>query len=362
MLGRYIKGLSLALGITTLLYSLSPAQSAGENQVNPRELLKLLSLPTAQASPSPSPTPSHSLHPNEVVKFEREEGKPMRVTYADGRILQVEMNGGLMWFWTYANMSENSCTKKTGVKCKIIIPIEFRQFIARWVKHPTREGQVVVSKRSERAEENDVEGSSTFVSPLQRNEFKRLRDRLAQTPSRNEMEEKFFAIPENTLGWLECGQSVFDGQLTDVQYWDENFELQNNEMGFFNSDNPAVNQFSSRLQSVKISEKDGNVYFSVPKRTFGIFSKFLPPGVSYQIQWTVNMPNLIEVGRPTCDVKWDLNFGRIFTQFTALSVTGRPLKDVKVDGFKPYLFDAYDASNISINYFLSRDKWRQELM
>ena len=362
----YIKRFVLVLGLITAMMALSPAQSAGENQPRTlKELAKMLGLPM---TPTPTPpsvppvNPTASPQPNEVKEFILETGKPMVVKYHDNRELQAEDRGGVMWFWTNANMAENTCTRKTGIKCKIVIPIEYKTYIARWTQHPTRQGQVVVSGSQPNVADNSVVGTSLFVSPLQRDQFRDLLIRLNKKASRNEIEERIVTLPDGTLGWLECGQSVFEGQITEIQYWDENFETGNSEIGFFQSDIPSVNQIVSRLQSVKISERDGNVYFSVPKRSFGIFSQFLPPAVTYQIQWTINKPSLVETGSPTCDVKWDINFGRIFTQFTSLSIAGRPLKEVKVEGFKPYFYEGPGSQSLMSNYFFTRNQWdRQEL-
>ena len=298
--------------------------------------------------------------PNSIAKLQKLMGKPVIAKYPDGRSFELAVRKQFSVLNTTAILSENSCTKKVGVRCQINIPVWNIQFVGKWKNHPSREGQYVLYPRNntDSLENAAIVGISRFTTANNKAEYRRLREQLKKAKIKTAIEEKILATPEDILGWFECPENVFEGKISTIRYWDENFEIGNGEIGFNQvAVAPAVNSVTSRLQGIDTFERDGKIFFKTAQETYGTLALHRPPGITYQVQWTINKPNLVEVDDPHCLIRWDINFGHIFTEFQKLTVPNRALNETNIENFGPYLFDSADEAVLPLDYF-AVDGWK----
>jgi hypothetical protein len=299
-------------------------------------------------------------NPDKVKEVIKVPGQPFRVIFEDGKTIGFKLKTRFSPLRTSITLSENSCTRMIGTKGEFVIPLVLRGLIAYWIVHPTSQGQAVLEYDST-DKKDEVKSSVAFLTYLSDANFNQT---LAQLPTNSIEEPASFAFAKgksNIFGWFECPKGNCGGLLpkkTEVLFWDENFELQNEQVRMSRADEgPALNQMSSRLQSLKLIVNNGKIVFAKPARSFGFFSSFLPPGISYQVQWTFPDRNLVEPDDELCQMKWDIDFSRIFTQFTKATEELTEVEKVNLSLYPDYNYEAKDEENLSLNNFFGAHEW-----
>jgi len=299
-----------------------------------------------------------------VVSISMQAGQPIQVNLSNGSVISFKNKEGFAPLKSTLTLSENSCTQELGTKVDFIVPIIWQSLIPYWLKHPSKQGTAVI--RHDSSDKKDrVYSNTAFISRVTNtDEFS---SHLAQLPTNQIVETDIYqeTLKEVTaMGWLECQSDC--GQLLptskSVIFWDENFETPNNQVSMVRYRNvPSLNQMTSRLEDVNLTlsreGKTQRIFFSRPKNAFGLASFFLPPGITYQVQWTFQAPNLVDVDDPLCQMKWDMDFTRVFTQFTSASETVIDPKLVNIKDLPDYIFDPKDKDRVLFSDMFQTYRW-----
>lgn len=302
---------------------------------------------------------SVTAEPNKIKTFVKEEGKPMEVIFNDGRVIGFKLSYKFMPMRSSLTLSENSCTTAFGKKFEYVVPNIMRAILPYWKVHPKKAGQFVTRYNSD-DKVDEVRSEMTHFSRLNDPKFaQRLNDFSEAAVEDKEALRTARAYPDQ-FGYLNCGTEC-EGVLPSnrlVQFWDENFELGAPEtMMVTNDDGPSLNQMSSRLQEMQMTVKDGYILFGKPARTYGFFALFFPPGITYQIQWNIQSQNLIDNLDSLCQLRWDMDFTRVFNIFDGASVQVTDIAQANKGQFKIYNFTPDDTSVMSINSLFIDSLW-----
>ncbi len=137
--------------------------------------------------------------------------------------------------------------------------------------------------------------------------------------------------------------------------------MANNELNLTrNSKATAVNQITSRFEGIPLKVSGNRIEFGRPRKTYGVLSAFLPMGVTYQIQLSFQAPNLVDPEDELCQMKWDMDFTSIFTQFTQAFNQVRDTERIKLLELTSYSLRAEDESNSSFSELFSDWTYRGE--
>lgn len=298
-------------------------------------------------------------NPDKVKEIIKVPGQPLRVIFEDGKTIGFKLKIGFAPLRTSITLSDNSCTRMVGTKGEFVIPLVLRSLVPYWIVHPTKQGQAVLEYDSD-DKKDEVKASTAFLTALSDPNFIQT---LSSLTANTIEEPASYAVArrENSIfGWFECPQGKCAGllpKMTEALFWDENFEINNSQLRMSIGDEPAINQISSRLQSLKLEVKSGKILFGKPAKAFGLFSAFSPPGISYQVQWTFRDKNLVEPDDEFCQMKWDIDFTRVFTQFTKLTEDTTEVEKVNLSLYPEYNFDAQDEQDLSLGSAFQANDW-----
>ena len=299
--------------------------------------------------------------PNKVKTLTKEAGKPVRVLFNDGSEIGFKIREVFTPFQTTATLSDNSCTRDIGTKAHYVAPVMVRAIVPYWTVHATKQGQSVqiLDKQDDGTMKLKVDSQPAFYSRVTDKNFSAKLALPNLEIANPEIVQTTLANP-NEIGWFEC--------LTDcpglmpktdkILIWDENFEADNDQMSMIQGTNSApINEITNRMQEVPVRLDGRRIFYGPSGRTFGFFGKFLPPGITYQFQWNIRAPNIVDTGDTVCQIKWDLDFSQIFTQFTKLSSLTEDPEKVQITGMREYIFQDEDGSNIFANDIFSESHW-----
>ncbi len=353
--------LLVKMGLPKVLETLSTPQS---NPVNPETLESQKKMRYDQAlSAGKTPEEAWAIatgpNPDRVKEIIKAPGQPLRVVFEDGKTIGFKLKTGFTPLRTSITLSDNSCTPTIGTKGEFVIPLVLRSLIAFWIVHPTKQGQPVIEYDNQDKRE-EVKSSTAFLTFLTDPNFFQTVSALPANLIEEPSSFAFARAQNNIFGWFECPKGNCAGllpKMTEVLYWDENFETQNSQVRMSMGDEPAINQMSSRLQSLKLKVKEGKVLFGRPAKTFGFFASFLPPGITYQVQWTFKDKNLVEPDDDLCQMKWDLDFTRVFTQFTKATEDTTEVEKVNLSLYPEYNFAAEDEENLFLESLFRKTDW-----
>ncbi|MBK9040217.1 MAG: hypothetical protein IPL83_13830 [Bdellovibrionales bacterium] len=238
---------------------------------------------------------------------------------------------------------------------KSLIPI--------WKTHPSKQGELVTrfntdEKKYEVASETSLQSrngrSSFFEADLAR--------MISQDIQVQEIQRIAVENP-SAVGWFECKESCEGVLPKDVTalLWDENFEMENRELDLTRkSQTTAVNQITSRFEGIPLKVSGNRIEFGRPRKAYGVISAFLPMGVTYQIQLSFQAPNLVDPDDDLCQMKWDMDFTSIFTEFTQALNQVRDTERINLLELTNYSFRAEDEANASFNGLFSDWTYRGE--
>ncbi|MGE3680273.1 MAG: hypothetical protein AB7G93_01015 [Bdellovibrionales bacterium] len=301
---------------------------------------------------------------NQAPVITKKIGEPVTIHLSNGNIVELKQVETLIPLESTVVLSENSCSSKLGLKWGFVVPVVVRSLVPVWKAHPTKQGQpitrfdstdkkdVVTSQTSLQSRNN---GSSLFESDLAR---------LTHQDPHVQRVKKIALENPSAVGWFDCKDScndVLPKGATVALLWDENFEMANDEISMSrSSDPPAVNQMTNRFGGIPLKVNGGRIEFGRPRKGYGIFSNFLPMGVTYQIQLSFQAPNLVEPDDHLCQMKWDVDFTSIFTKFTQATEQVEDPEKIKSVDLKEYMFRAEDEENATLNSMFSESNYRGE--
>jgi methionine-rich copper-binding protein CopC len=314
----------------------------------------------ASAQQSPAQTTEQKPDPNKVKSMTLEAGKPVEITFNDGRVIQFHVANILTSLHSTLTLSDNSCTTAFNNQTGYVIPMMLKSLIPMWKVHPTKAGEPVTSYDTEDKVDR-VASDSSFRTRLNHPDKFDAEARLIPA-SQVEDKDALDAILANpgTFGFLRCNGdcSPLLPQSRDLIYWDENFETGSMETSLISGiEAPDLNKMSSRLQEMKLSIYGDKIMFGNPKKTFGLFALFLPPGITYQIQWYFQAPNLVQADDQLCQIRWDMDFTQVFDQFTSLGTKTENVEAVKKAAYPVYLYNEADKNDQTLSYMFSTYKW-----
>jgi hypothetical protein len=309
-----------------------------------------------------TPAEAAEIAGNKVKEIIKVPGKPFRVVFYNGKVIGLKLKTTFTPLRSSLVLAENSCTRTIGMKGEFVIPLVLRNLIAYWAVHPTKQGQPVLEWDSDDKKEK-VKVSTAFLTRLIDENFEQS---VASVPASGIEDAKVLSqtrASQEAFGWFECPQGKCDGLLpknTEVLFWDENFETGNSQARMTRNNEPSFTQMTSRLQQLPLTVQGGRINFGRPAKTFGAFAQFLPPGITYQLQWTFRDKNLVEPDDELCQMKWDLDFTRIFTQFTKATESMEDPAKVGVASYPEYDFTAQDEQNLFFSSLFSNDEFEGE--
>ncbi len=299
-----------------------------------------------------------------IKKVIKTEGRPYRMVFENGYQIGFKLKMAFVPLRSSMILSDNSCTHAIGNRGEIVIPTVHRSLIAYWAKHPTKKDEPVIKKHYDDITEvvfSETAVISRMLNPL----YDQLMDEVPVGAIKDEATFAQSKANGETFGWMNC-EGTCDGLLPATKqalFWDENFEIQNNQTRMArNSKHPSFNQMTSRLQLVPLKADGRAIIFGQPARTFGPISRFLPPGITYQMQWTFREKNLVITDDDLCQMKWDLDFTRLFTTFIQASESVRDPKKVDAKAYPDYNFTESDVSNEALNSMFSTQSFESSGM
>lgn len=301
-----------------------------------------------------------TVEPNKIKTFAKEEGKPMEVIFNDGRVIGFRVFHRFVPVRSSLTLSDNSCTAAYGQKFEYVIPSIARSILPYWKKHPTKQGRFI-TVYDEFNKVTEVKSSTAMFTSLNDDSFStRLREIVASSVEDKEALTIGLANPD-AFGYLNCAGDC-SGVLPEngtIQFWDENFEMSGDEtMMVENSQNsPSLNQMSSRLQKMQLTIKDGYILFGKPTQTFGFFAKLFPPGITYQVLWSIKSKNLVDSTDSLCQLNWSMDFTRVFNTFDGAFNMVRDVEIATRNNYPEYNFTSSDSKNMSLNDVFSNDTW-----
>jgi len=297
--------------------------------------------------------------PHKVKELIKVEGQPFQVVFEDGKIIGLKAKTTFTPLHTSLTLTENSCTRMVGTKGDFIIPLVLRSLIPYWIAHPSKQGQPVLKYDSE-SKKDEVNSSTALITRLADAQFDQT---LMSVPANGVEDKEIYNLAKKStdaFGWFKCPgdcQGLLP-QNTEVLFWDENFETENNQTRMTRDQSqPSFNQMTSRLQQLPLTTEGNRIKFGQPARTFGLFALFLPPGITYQVQWTFRDKNLIEPDDDLCQMKWDLDFTRIFTQFTQATESVQDVNKVRHEPYPVYNYSAKDEQFLYFSSTFSESTW-----
>lgn len=290
-------------------------------------------------------------------------GEPVIIELPNGNSVELKQVERLIPLSSTITLSENSCSNILGLKWGYVVPVILKSLIPVWKTHPTKQGESIIRFNS-REKRNEVASETSLQSRNGRNGL--FEANLARIVSQDKhvQEIQRIAVENPTaVGWFECKEAC-DGVLPKgitALFWDENFETANDEIDLTRfSQGTVVNQITSRFEGVPLKIIGNRVEFGRPRKTYGIFSAFLPMGVSYQIQLSFQAPNLVDPDDDLCQMKWDMDFTSIFTQFVEAIGQARDTEKIKLLELTSYLFRTEDESDLTLKYLFSDWHYRDE--
>jgi hypothetical protein len=298
---------------------------------------------------------------NKVREIIKVPGQPLRVVFYNGKVIGFKLKTTFTPLRTSLVLAENSCTRTIGMKGEFVIPLVLRNLITYWVAHPTKQGQPVMEWDSDDKKEK-VKSSTAFLTRLIDENFEQSMSSVPAEGIEDAKVLKQARASRDAFGWFECPGKC-DGLLpknTEVLFWDENFETGNSQARMTRNNEPSFTQMTSRLQQLPLTVRGRNVNFGRPAKTFGAFAQFLPPGITYQVQWTFRAENLVEPDDELCQMKWDLDFTRVFTQFTKATESLEDPAKVDLASFPEYGFDSKDEENAFFSSLFSNSDFESE--
>lgn len=290
-------------------------------------------------------------------------GEPVIIQLPNGNTVELKQLERLIPLSSTITLSENSCSSRLGLKWGYVVPVIVRSLIPVWKTHPTKRGESVTrfntdEKRNEVASETSLHSrngkSSFFEADLAR--------MISEDMQVQEIQRIAVENP-SAVGWFECKDSCEGVLPKDVTalLWDENFEMANSELDLTRkSQSTAVNQITSRFEGIPLKVSGNRIEFGRPRKAYGGLSAFLPMGVTYQIQLSFQAPNLFDPDDNLCEMKWDMDFTSIFTQFTQAINQVRDTERIKLLELTNYSFRAEDEANDSFNGLFSDWTFRGE--
>lgn len=237
-----------------------------------------------------------------------EEGRPFEITLDNDTVIEFRHKLKATVMNVPVTMSENSCNTQVGVKCIMHSALVREEHVGFWKVHPTKVGKPVNTSQS---------GSPNYLDDSQQFSAVDLKfSTVVKTLARKgTLPPSFTKFEPNQVVWFECEQSLAE-MPENILYWDQNFENGNSEITMDNRQYRQVNKVTDRIRNVKL-RGDGKVFAAFSPIVRAASSNGNIPGFAYQIQWTIQAPNLIETEKPVCQIKWDVAFGAVFTQFIA---------------------------------------------
>lgn len=288
------------------------------------------------------------------------EGEPFQVTYDADRIVRFKVYQELRMLETTFTLSENNCSSKLGMKVKYRVPVIQRAFLPFWWKHPQKQGEPVLSLDSD-SQKFQPDKALTFASPLNEEEFQRLTALEAAKPDLGRPSK--FSGREN-LGRIatlicegDCAKIL--PPITELRYWDENFETGNRELLMAPrkiGSPPKVNAMTSRLEQLPVQFYGNQVLIGRPLHAAG-FVEFYPPGVGYEIRWNIKLKNLVDEDDDLCQMKWSEDFTPIFTQFTSFSEKFKTPESIRTLELRDYSYSSSDERNFNVYNIMGKWHW-----
>jgi hypothetical protein len=289
------------------------------------------------------------------------EGQPFIVQLSNGNEVEWKEVQLFLPLESTVTLSENSCTTISGLKIPYVVPMVTRVFIAYWKTHPRFQGQPVMVYDTD-DKKMITKNQSAFVTRGNRASFP---DLLKRVGNANPAFADIFDLAlkdQWSEGWIACGKnctSILPAGQTSALIWDENFESNNSQLSMLRSSEISINQVTSRYVDVEFSSTKSKLHFRRPGASYG-FSSAFPMGLGYQLQWTFRAPNLMDTDDPVCQMKWDMDFTRIFTRFQELSDKSDDPEKLKTLPIQPYLFRAEDAEDFSIRSIFDPSEYNSE--
>ncbi len=305
-------------------------------------------------------TTAATVDPNKVKTMIKEAGKPVEIVFNDGRVIELKLHEVYHPLKSSMTLSTNTCTRTLGDKMEFVMPLIHRSLIPVWKTHPTKQGQFVLDFDEEN-KRDEVASDSAFYNPMKAAEFNDRLKALKPTQIDDRPSHNIATQLVGKFGWMDCAGACPATLLPEsktVRFWDENFETGNEGATMVRGmEEISFNQMTSRLQEVDLTLAGDKIYFANPKETFGYLALFFSAGITYQIQWYFEGKNLIDENDSLCEMRWDVDFTRVFTDFTAVGELVTNVEKARTLKLEPYLFDPRDDEHIQLQYPLSASRW-----
>lgn len=285
----------------------------------------------------------------QIPKVHFQEGEPIELTYAPDRIARVERREVLDFFSTQIKVRENRCTDLQTSTCELRFPFIRQFFAARWLRHPSRNGQVLVYKDGTPY----GFGIQQLVTKSQPELFSKIAKRI---PPAQRTPEAQTWIDNDLFAEVVCEgvplQQILGG--SQVLFWDEYYESGNSELAPTQEYGKRVNMITRRFQDLQIVTINKRTFLKLYKRSYGTYVDENPFGIAYEFTtWISQQPN-----QRACAIKWENSFSLIFAQYTQVATSGGRLP-LPYDEYRQLRYEA-ENPNPFMQKVIEAKTWQLE--
>lgn len=288
-------------------------------------------------------------------------GQQVVIEYDADHVIELQMVEKLITFDTTLTLADNSCSTKIGTKVRFVLPLGVKYLFPIWKRNPTAQGLPVL-KLKEDKKSLEVAARAPFFTRKRKAAFEQLLNRVQPRDRRGMEIQKVLQQNPQLFNWIECDgncNGIIPESASTILFWDHNFERSNDELSLTKGvSGPTVNRIISRLQGVPLTVRQNRIYFNLPQSIYGE-AEFTPPGVSYQILWTFQSKNIVDPQSELCQMTWEIDFTKIFTQYNVAFEAIREQKffeSVK-PSLKPFIYTEIDEATPFVQTVLEPGSW-----